>query len=319
MSVFTPVSPAEAGAWLQGHPVGTLRSLQGILGGIDNSNFFVDTTAADGRPRSFVLTLFERIAPADLGYCLELMQHLARHGLQVPQPLADAEGRLFSPLNGKPAALLTRLAGHELACPAASHCAQLGAWLARMHLAARSLPRRRADPHGAPWRRATAARVRPLLDTTRQALLDAALAEAALPQDDPSHPDALPGGPLHADLFRNNALFDGDRLSGVIDFYFSGDGPWVYDLAVCAIDWCVQPDHRLDPVRLQALCSGYGTVRALQPDEAARWPAMLRRAALRFWLSRLHDKCFPRAAALNQALDPEHCFALLRQLGPPRM
>lgn len=309
MSVFTAVSPAEAGAWLRGHDVGPLQSLQGILGGIDNSNLFLTTTGTDGAPRRFVLTLFERIAPGELPYCLGLMLHLAQGGLAVPLPVADRQGRLFSRLNGKPAALVTRLDGVEVSSPDAHHARQVGAWLARMHLAGRGFGLRRADPHGSPWRRATAARLRPLLDAHRQALLDDAMAEAA------ALPTAvLPAGALHADLFRNNALFDGGRLSGVIDFYFSCDGPWLYDLAVGAIDWCVQPDGRLDPVRLQALRRGYEAERPLRADEAALWPALLRLAALRFWLSRLHDRCFPRAAALNESLDPDHCLRILSRL-----
>jgi len=309
MSVFTPVSPAEADAWLRGHDVGTLRSLKGILGGIDNTNLFVTTVGADGMPRRFVLTLFERIAPGDLPYCLGLMQHLSHAGLPVPQPIADRQGRLFSPLNGKPAALVMRLGGTDIAAPEARHCRQVGAWLARMHLAGRHFPLRRADPHGGGWRCATAAQVRPLLDAARRSLLDAALAEAAT-----LCLHALPRGPLHADLFRNNVLFQGNELSGVIDFYFGCDGPWLYDLAICAIDWCVQPDRRLEPSRLRALLDGYGAERPLREAETALWPALLRLAVLRFWLSRLHDRAFPRAAALNEALDPEHCFHLLSRL-----
>ncbi len=309
MSVFTAVSLAEAGAWLRGHDVGTLQSLQGILGGIDNTNLFLSTTGADGAPRRFVLTLFERITPAQLPYCLGLMRHLAQRGLAVPLPVADRQGRLYNPLNGKPAALVTRLDGVEVTAPDAGHARQIGVWLARMHLAGRGFALQRADPHGADWRRATAARLRPLLYAHQRAVLDDAMAEAAaLPTA------ALPAGALHADLFRNNALFDGGRLSGVIDFYFSCDGPWLYDLAISAIDWCVQPGGRLDPPRLRALREGYEAGRPLQPDEAALWPALLRLAALRFWLSRLHDRCFPRAAALNESLDPDHCLRVLSHL-----
>jgi homoserine kinase type II len=309
MSVFTAVSAAEASAWLRGHDVGPLQSLQGILGGIDNSNLFLTTTGADGAPRRFVLTLFERIAPDELPYCLGLMQHLAQGGLAVPLPVADRQGRLFSPLNGKPAALVTRLDGVEVSSPDAHHARHVGAWLARMHRAGRGFALQRADPHGAPWRRATAARLRPLLDARQRTVLDGAMEEsAALPTA------SLPSGPLHADLFRNNALFDGAQLSGVIDFYFSCDGPWLYDLAISAIDWCVQPDGRLDPLRLQALRQGYEAERPLQAGEAALWPALLRLAALRFWLSRLHDRCFPRAAALNESLDPDHCLHILSHL-----
>jgi homoserine kinase type II len=179
-----------------------------------------------------------------------------------------------------------------------------------MHLAGRSFELRRTDPHGAAWREATAARLRPLLPAAQRLVMDGALAQAVA-----CHTGTLPRGPLHADLFRNNALFDGDgRLSGVIDFCFSCDGPWLYDLAICAIDWCVQADGRLDPPRLRALRQAYEAQRPLHADETALWPAMLRLAALRFWLSRLHDRCFPRAAALNESLDPEHCLRLLSQL-----
>jgi len=251
-----------------------------------------------------VLTLFERLPAAELPFYLELMVHLARHGIPCPAPIADLEDRTLSILNGKPAALVTRLEGETLERPRAADCAELGGLLARMHLAARSYAGYLENPRGPRWWRRAAAEVRPFLDAGRAALLEAELAFQA------QHRFAdLPRGAVHADLFRDNAFFRDGRVSGVIDFYFAGIDCFAYDLAVCANDWCLvdpQRDRRLDAERTQALLSAYGAVRPLEPAERAAWPALLRAAALRFWLSRLHDKHLPRTGALVKVHDPEH-------------
>ena len=299
MSVFTPVSDGQLAGWLKNYSVGALAALEPIAAGIENTNYFV--TTGQGR---YVLTLFERLPAAELPFYLDLMAHLARHGIPCPAPVADLNDRYLSSLNGKPAALVTRLAGKSIDNPEPADCAQLGELLARMHLAARSYGGYQENPRGPKWWRAAAADVRPFLDAARSALLEEELRFQAQQR----FPD-LPRAAVHADLFRDNAFFEGGRISAVFDFYFAGVDCLVYDLAVCANDWCLvhpERDRRLDEERTQALLGAYAAVRPLQADERAAWPAMLRAAALRFWLSRLHDKYLPRPGELVKVHDPEH-------------
>jgi homoserine kinase type II len=304
LSVFTPVSESQLAGWLKNYSVGAPTLLEPIAAGIENTNYFV--TTGQGR---YVLTLFERLPAAELPFYLELMVHLARHGIPCPAPIADLDDRYLSSLNGKPAALVTRLDGEPVENPSAADCSELGGLLARMHLAARSYGGYLENPRGPRWWRGAAADVRPFLDAPRAALLD----EEMRFQSQQRFPD-LPRGAVHADLFRDNALFRNGRVSGVFDFYFAGVDCFAYDLAVCANDWClVDParDRRLDATRLQAMLGAYAAVRPLQPAERKAWPVMLRAAALRFWLSRLHDKHLPRSGELVKVHDPEHFGEIL--------
>ncbi len=310
MSVFTPVSESQLAAWLKNYSVGALTALEPIAAGIENTNYFV--TTSQGR---YVLTLFERLPAAELPFYLELMAHLARHGIPCPAPLADHGDRYLGSLNGKPAALVTRLAGASIENPSAADCAELGGLLARMHLAGRSYGGYLENPRGPKWWRGAAREVHPFLDTARAALLESELGF----QSQHRFPD-LPRGAVHADLFRDNALFSGGRITGVIDFYFAGVDCFVYDVAVCANDWClVDPgsDRRLDRRRTLALLGAYREVRPLERGERDSWPAMLRAAALRFWLSRLYDFRLPRPGMLVHAHDPEHFRDILALRSAP--
>ena len=301
LSVYTPVSEAQATEWLRQYSIGTLVSLDPIKAGIENSNFFLTTT--QGR---YVLTLFERLPAQELPFYLDLMAHLARHGIPAPAPIADLGDQFLQSLNGKPAALVTRLPGRSLEAPGAAECGELGALLARMHLAARSYAGYLENPRGPRWWRRAAAELKPFLKPEQQALLGDELAFQARHR----FPD-LPRGPVHADLFRDNALLEQGRISGVIDFYFAGVDCLLYDIAVCANDWCIDAQGRLDAARLGALRSSYEAVRPLARDESEAWPTMLRAAALRFWLSRLHDFHLPRPGMLVHAHDPEHFRRIL--------
>jgi homoserine kinase type II len=232
------------------------------------------------------------------------MAHLARHGIPCPAPIADLSDRILSTLNGKPAALVTRLPGASLERPGAEACAELGELLARMHLAGRSYGGYIENPRGPRWWRMAAQAIRPLLGADRQALLDSELRFQAQFR----FPD-LPRGPIHADLFRDNVLFENGRIRGVIDFYFAGVDCLMFDVAVCANDWClVDPaaDRRLDEGRTLAFLAGYAAVREFGALEREAWPVLLRAAALRFWLSRLYDLHLPRPGVLVHAHDPEH-------------
>ena len=301
MSVYTPVSEAELAGWLRNYSVGKLLACEPIKAGIENTNYFV--TTAQGR---YVLTLFERLPAGELPFYLDLMAHLARHGIPCPAPIADVSDQYLGHLNGKPAALVTRLPGHSVESPGAAHCEELGALLARMHLAGRSYSAYLENPRGPKWWRLAAREVMGFLEKPQQQLLEKELAVHA----EHRFPD-LPRGPVHADLFRDNALFEDGRISGVIDFYFAGVDCWLYDLAVCANDWCLRKGCALEEERVGALLSSYHGLRPFTPLEREAWPVMLRAAALRFWLSRLHDFHLPRPGMLVHAHDPEHFRSVL--------
>jgi len=302
MSVFTPV-PAEAlSGWLGRYAVGRLVDLQGISAGVQNSNFFVTTTL--GR---YVLTLFESIPRAELPFYLHLMAHLARHGLPVPAPIADRDNEYLGTLSERPAALVVRLSGRSEMAPDANRCGRVGAMLAGLHLAGLSYGRRQENPRGAAWRAATAACVRAFLPADEQALLDAELAyQAATDFAD------LPRGVIHADLFRDNVLWDDDRIGGVIDFYFAGHDALLFDVAVTVNDWCTGDDGALDPLRTAALLDAYHAERPFTAAERRCWPAMLRAAALRFWLSRAEDFHLPKAGELVSVKPPAEYRDILR-------
>lgn len=313
MSVFTPVDSTSLNHWLAGHAVGTAEKLTPIAEGVENTNYFLDTT--QGR---FVLTLFERLEPAALPFYLGLMHALAAHRVSAPAPHADRAGQLFSSLCGKPAALVSRLPGKPVEQPTAAHCAAIGDWLARMHLALADFSPVFDNPRGISWRAATAERVEPYLDPATRQLLDDSLQKfdrnAALAEP------PLPGGIVHADLFRDNALWADAgtaELSGVIDFYFAGRDDWLFDLAVTANDWCQSVDGAgLDVGRCRALLGAYHAIRPLTDAERLAWPLLLGRAALRFWLSRLADLHLPRPGDLVKVKDPEeYRLILINRLG----
>jgi len=301
MSVFTPVTPEQLSAWLKRYSAGALAQMQGIAAGIENTNYFVTTST--GR---YVLTLFEKLAPFELDFYLGLMSHLAQHGVPCPAPAADHEGRLFSELNGKPAALVSRLQGETVIAPTPAQCAEVGRTLAGMHRAGASYPGKLDNPRGPRWWREAAPKVSPFLDAGGAALLGAELEFQVR-----SRREDLPRGPIHADLFRDNVLFQGGRIGGVIDFYFAGVDRLLFDVAVAVNDWCVHPGGEIDAPRSRALLAGYHAHRPLTPAERDAWPGLLRAAALRFWLSRLYDFYLPRAGELVHAHDPEHFRRIL--------
>lgn len=301
MSVFTTVSPDQLSRWLKRYSIGSLTELKGIASGIENTNYFVTTT--HGR---YVLTLFERISQRDLRFYLDFMAHLAHQGIPSPLPIADQENRLLGELNGKPAALVTRLHGEPVMQPAAAHCTNVGAVLADMHLAGRAYATVQDNPRGPRWWHWAAPQVMSFLDVSKASLLRDELAFQAGHRH-----DALPRGPIHADLFRDNVLFDGPRVGGVIDFYFAGVDAWLYDVAVTLNDWCVDTSGKIDQARASALLCAYRSRREFTAAERAAWPVILRAAALRFWLSRLFDFYLPRPAELTHAHDPEQFHRIL--------
>ncbi|WP_298294568.1 homoserine kinase [Thiomonas sp.] len=308
MAVFTPIDLVEVNAWLAGFDLGTCTELQGIASGIENTNYFLTTT--QGR---FVLTLFERLHAEQLPFYLGLMHHLAAHGIPVPDPMPDRDGRTLHTLKGKPAALVTRLKGSSQLHPAPQHCAQVGRWLARMHLAARDYPGTQPNLRGLDWQARTIPAILPYLSAAQRELITAELAHQMQVAASADYA-ALPRSAVHADLFRDNVLFDAGTLSGIFDFYFAGVDTWIFDLAVTLNDWCIEPSTgAFDAPRRDALLQAYEAVRPLQAVERRLLADALRAAALRFWTSRLADFHLPRDAQLLTPHDPAHFERVLRQ------
>ncbi|MCF8160250.1 MAG: homoserine kinase [Polaromonas sp.] len=315
MAVYTEVSFSEAGALLQELGLGELESMQGCAGGIENTNYFVSTRQG-GQPHEYVLTLFERLGFEHLPFYLKLMKHLAQRGIAVPEPHANARGELVLSVRGKPAAVVDKLRGASELKPGPVHCAQMGAMLAKMHLAGRDFPLRQPNLRGLSWWNDTVPEVLPHLTDSQKTLITQELAYQNQVANLTSYA-ALPRGPIHADLFCNNAMFDTVAgqpvLSGVFDFYFAGVDNWLFDLAVCLNDWCIdQESGAHHGVNAHHFLAAYDAVRPLQAAEKALLPALLRAGALRFWLSRLWDLYLPRQASMLQAHDPGHFERVLR-------
>ena len=307
MAVFTPVSLDEIIPWTAKFPIGAVRSIQGISSGIENSNFFLFTDRGE-----YVLTIFEKLSFTQLPFYLNLMRHLAERDVLVPAPLADNQGEILHSLHGKPAAIVSRLHGDWIPAPKPAHCTQVGAMLARMHVAAQDYPLYQPNLRGLSWWRDTTPIVLPYLTDDNQQLLRAEMQFQETFAASSIYP-ALPNGPVHADLFRNNVMFDGEQLSGFFDFYFAGCDRWLFDVAVTVNDWCIDLDSgATDPARVRALLDAYHAVRPFTPEEIQAWPAMLRAAALRFWISRLYDFYLPREAEMLTPHDPTHFERILR-------
>ena len=308
MAVFTAVSLDDVAPWLEQFPLGKAISVMGIAAGIENSNFFLTTHAGE-----YVLTIFEVLRFDQLPFYLNLMRHLAERGVLVPVPVANAQGDLVVPLHRKPAAIVSKLEGQSQMSPTPVHCAAVGAMLARMHLAAVDFPMSQPNLRGIEWWNDITPKVLPMLDAGNADLLRAEMhfqqAFAAS-----AHYHRLQRGPIHADLFRNNVMFVGEKLTGFFDFYFAGCDTWLFDLAVTVNDWCIDLDSgQLDAARVRAILDSYHAVRPFTHDEHESWQPMLRAAALRFWLSRLYDFHQPRAAKMLTPHDPTHFERILRE------
>lgn len=302
MSVFTSVTEADANALLERYSIGTLVVLKGIASGIENTNYFLTSSEGD-----YVLTLFEKLGPTELPYFLQLMDHLAARGVPCPQPVANRQGSFLDEVNDRPASIVSRLDGSSLIAPSAAQCQAVGIVLANIHLAGRDFPILRENERGTQWWKTASHDLIPHLNEKSATLLQAEIRYQALHrwQD-------LPHGVIHADLFRDNVLFDGDAVSGVIDFYFACTDAWLYDLAITVNDWCSTASGELDVALAQALLTAYHSIRPLLPIERGAWPVMLRAGALRFWVSRLYDLHFPRPGEMTHAKDPAHFERILQ-------
>jgi homoserine kinase type II len=308
MAVFTPVSLEDLTQWMMQFSIGKPLAVKGISSGIENSNFFLTTESGE-----FVLTVFEQLTFEQLPFYLQLMRHLAERDVLVPAPVANRQGEILHTLHGKPAAIVSKLNGTSQLAPQPAHCAAVGAMLAKMHLAGQNFGLQQPNLRGLDWWRTTTPVVMPYLPEQAQHLLRAEMhfQEAYATSADYHQ---LPRGPIHADLFRNNVMFDGERLTGFFDFYFAGCDTWLFDVAVTVNDWCIDLDSgALDHARVHALLDAYHRVRPFTVAEKASWQAMLQAGALRFWLSRLYDFYLPREAEMLTPHDPTHFERILRQ------
>ena len=308
MAVFTEVSFDEAAAFLHALDLGELQTIKACAGGIENTNYFVTTTHGE-----YVLTLFERLSFEQLPFYLHLMKHLAARGIPVPDPAPGKNGDILHRLKGKPAAVVNRLRGHSELAPSADHCASVGEMLARLHLAGLDYPRHQPNLRGLSWWNETLPMVLPHTTPGQRSLLLGELAYQNHVAASSAY-QALPVGVIHADLFRDNVMFEGGQLTGFFDFYFAGCDSFLFDIGVCLNDWCVElPSGRHAAARADAFLAAYQSVRQLTAQERALLPAALRAGALRFWISRLWDFHLPRDAAVLQAHDPSHFERVLRE------
>jgi homoserine kinase type II len=307
MAVYTEVSFDEAQSFLAPLGLGNLQAIAPCAGGIENTNYFVTTDAGE-----FVLTIFERLSFAQLPFYLHLMKHLATRGIPVPDPAANTKGEILHRLKNKPAAVVNRLRGHSELNPSTAHCAAVGDMLARMHVAGHDFARRQDNLRGLPWWNQTVPVVLPHLTPSQHSLLVGELAYqnhvAALPAW-----QGLPQGVVHADLFRDNVMFEDGRLTGFFDFYFAGCDSFLFDIGVCLNDWCIDlATGQSDTARAHAFLAAYQNVRPLTAQERPLLAALQRGAALRFWVSRLWDWHLPREAAMLKPHDPAHFERVLQ-------
>ncbi|WP_067339744.1 homoserine kinase [Stappia indica] len=306
MAVYTDVSDEDLAAFVALYDIGDTLALKGIAEGVENSNFLLHTTSG-----YFILTLYEkRVNPADLPFFLELMRHLAARGISCPQPIAARSGAMLGELAGRPAAIISFLDGMWVRRPKREHCAELGEALARFHLAGADFAGQRPNTLSVDsWRPLLGASL-DQADTVVPGL--AAELTAELDHLESRWPTGLPSGVIHADLFPDNVFFIGERLSGLIDFYFACNDAFAYDVAICLNAWCFEPDLSFNVTKARALLNGYRQVRDFTDAEFAALPLLARGSALRFLLTRLHDWLRVPPGALVTPKDPREYLRKLR-------
>lgn len=306
MAVYTDVSEGELESFLRQYPVGTLLSYKGIAEGSENSNFLLHTTEG-----SFILTLYEkRVDIDDLPFFLGLMHHLAGKGISCPLPVERNDGKLFGELAGRPAALITFLEGMWMRRPSTAHCREVGRALAELHVAGADFTLKRPNALAIDGWRKLWEGSRARADEVEKGL--AAEVDADFALFDREWPKNLPSGVIHADLFPDNVFFLGEKLSGLIDFYFACDDFYAYDVATCLNAWCFEKDFSFNLTKGRALLSAYQAVRPLSPEEKQALPLLARGSALRFMLTRLYDWLHIPDGALVQKRDPLEYIRRLR-------
>src|SRR5579883_3441801 len=306
MAVYTDVAAEELATFLSAYDLGDLLAYKGIAEGVENSNFLLHTSRG-----YFILTLYEkRVAAADLPFFLGLMEHLAARGLNCPQPVKTRAGTTLGTLAGRPAAIVTFLDGMWIRRPSATHCAGLGRALAELHLAGADFSLRRANALSVDGWRTLYAAAEARADSVQAGLASAIAAELGILAA--RWPRNLPQGVIHADLFPDNVFFLGERLSGLIDFYFACTDMLAYDVAICLNAWCFESDHSYNVTKGRALLRAYEKVRALSQSEHRALPILARGAAVRFLLTRLVDWLAVPDGALVKPKDPLEYYRKLR-------
>ncbi len=307
MSVFTTLNLEEVRAWLCDFAIGEIVELRGIAAGITNTNYFVVTSQ-----NKYVLTIFEKNTLNELHYFADLMAFLSQHGVLCPLPITDKNGVSLHILKNKPAMMVSCLNGTDILTPTQTQIQQVATALANMHVAGQQFKQPSINQRDEKWRVATAQKVMSILSAADQKLLQLEL--------DYQHGldlRALPHGVVHGDLFRDNVLFGDDKLGGFIDFYYACDDVLLYDVAIAVNEWCLHHTGSdigsIDEEKMQTFLAAYQAIRPFSQQEWKSWLAMLRRAALRFWLSRLHDFYFPQDGELTHTKDPNHFKKILQQ------
>ena len=301
MSVYTNVLPHELNEFLENYSLGQLQQFAGISDGIENTNYFVTTSKGQ-----YVLTIFEQLTLDDLPYFLELMAFFSEANIPTAHPIADKRNEYIRILNGKPAALVKRLNGVSIDIANVKQCQEIGIQMAKMHLSSKQFKFSREASRNEDWRIQTSKLVMQKLNKDEQALLNQEL--NYIKTTKVGHLDT---SVIHADLFRDNVLFIDDELTGIIDFYYAYNGFSIYDLAVTVNDWCTSGDINRDKENIVAFLTAYQTIRYIEKNERNAWVYVLRLAALRFWLSRLQDKYFPRSGEITHTKDPDRFKAII--------
>lgn len=301
MSVYTNVLPHELNEFLENYSLGQLQQFSGISNGIENTNYFVTTSKGQ-----YVLTIFEQLTLEDLPYFLELMAFFSEENIPTAHPIADSQNEYIRILNGKPAALVKRLNGVSIDIANVKQCQEIGIQMAKMHLSSKQFKFSREASRNEDWRIQTSKLVMPKLNKDEQALLNRELNYIKT-----TKVGDLDTSVIHADLFRDNVLFIDDEVTGIIDFYYAYNGFSIYDLAVTVNDWCTSGDINRDKENIVAFLMAYQTIRYIEKNERNAWIYVLRLAALRFWLSRLQDKYFPRSGEITHTKDPDRFKAII--------
>jgi homoserine kinase type II len=302
VSVYTPISHSQLEQFFSNYALGEVISFEGIQDGINNTNYFVETTKGH-----FVLTLFETLTANELAHFMRLLSHLVKHNIPCPEHQSDRQGKVLHGLNNKPAAVFKRLSGMAILSPSIEQCQQIGRHLAKVHQCTQDYIFPVKNNNDLDWCKTLLHRIEARLSTTDRALIkDELLFQVANSSAD------LPQGFIHADLFRDNVLFFNNQLSGILDFYSSYTGTRLFDIAITANDWCSE-NGKINPDKLTTLLSAYESLKPLEVMERRHWQTMLRAAALRFWLSRLEHQIYPRSGDLIQQKDPLVFRQLLQQ------
>ncbi len=303
MAVYTHLGAEDLARLIAQYDVGDLVMAKGIAEGVSNSNWLIETTGSGTSGTRFILTLYERrIDYADLPYFLDLLDHLAGKACPVPRTMHDRDGASFRMVEGKAAALIEFLPGVSPTRPTPAQARAVGEVLANLHLAAQDFPRTRANAMdfaaSAAILEACGVERLATINAALPAMLDHARAAAALDLS------ALPQSQTHTDLFPDNVLMLGDRVTGLIDFYFACTGPMVLDLAVTHAAWCFGGDNAYRADCGAALAEGYQSVRRLTPEERAIFADVAKGACLRFVASRAEDWLDTPDDALVTRKDP---------------